>query len=398
MDILASLRSGAWITRERVRVYGTILIAAYAIVVAWSFSGSGVLDPLRRPVGTDFLSFYTASSLLHAGEGAAAYSAPALHAAETSITGPGAAEGSYYAWLYPPTAFLLVYPLAWMPYLAAYALAMTVAVGGVLVVVWRFTRSGAALGIALAAPALFLCVTHGQVTLPIAVVLVAGLQAVRSSPAVAGALLGIVTLKPHLGLLVPIALVAGRRWRALAFAALSAACLGFIATAFFGADAWAAFVSATPYARGIVEQGLVEYRKQASLLAGARLLGASLPVASAAQVLGTAATVAIVAWTWARRRDARLERAVLLCGAVVASPFALDYDLLLPALALAALAPVWLQTGLRPWEAAIAAGAWAVPLLQRPLGVPVAQVFTLALLLAIVARVRGAPAAEPASP
>jgi hypothetical protein len=39
-----------------------------------------------------------------------------------------------------------------------------------------------------------------------------------------------------------------------------------------------------------------------------------------------------------------------------------------------------------------------VPLLQRPLGVPVAQVFTAALLLAIVARVRGAPAAEPASP
>jgi hypothetical protein len=57
-------------------------------------------------------------------------------------------------------------------------------------------------------------------------------------PVPAGLLFGMLCYKPHLGLLIPVALAAGRRWRA--FTAAVAAVLGLCAfsAVLFGVDTW----------------------------------------------------------------------------------------------------------------------------------------------------------------
>ena len=58
----------------------------------------------------------------------------------------------------------------------------------------------------------------------------------RSRPVLAGILLGLLTAKPHLALLFPIALVCARSRRALAAMALSAVLLALVSLAAFGQE------------------------------------------------------------------------------------------------------------------------------------------------------------------
>ena len=64
--LIALLRDAPWLTRARVRAYATIMVLAIAATGAWTLAGSGLSDPAGRPIGTDFVSFWTVSwALLH---------------------------------------------------------------------------------------------------------------------------------------------------------------------------------------------------------------------------------------------------------------------------------------------------------------------------------------------
>ena len=64
--------------------------------------------------------------------------------------------------------------------------------------------------LALAFPATFINLFHGQNGFLNAALLGAALLALDRRPVVAGILFGLLSYKPHLGLLVPLALLAGR--------------------------------------------------------------------------------------------------------------------------------------------------------------------------------------------
>jgi hypothetical protein len=72
--------------------------------------GHGITDPAGRSVGTDFVSFWTVSAMLHNGHERAIYVFEALAALERSVV-PGE-NAAFYTWQYPPIGLLLVYPLA----------------------------------------------------------------------------------------------------------------------------------------------------------------------------------------------------------------------------------------------------------------------------------------------
>src|SRR3546814_6071804 len=79
--ILKPLRDADWLDREPARVYRLML--ALLLTAAWvgwiALSRSG-LDPVGKPLGTDFLSFWTASELALGGHPAAPY-VVAIHSA-----------------------------------------------------------------------------------------------------------------------------------------------------------------------------------------------------------------------------------------------------------------------------------------------------------------------------
>jgi len=68
----------------------------------------------------------------------------------------------------------------------------------------------------------------------------AALLFLERRPVLAGVFFGCVTYKPQFGILVPLALVAFRQWRALVSAGVTAAFLASASIAVFGTDVWSA--------------------------------------------------------------------------------------------------------------------------------------------------------------
>ena len=362
--VLAALREAPWLTARRLRDYSTILIAAYAVAALWAVTGHGINDPLGRPIGTDFLSFWTVSSALQGGQIRAIYSPEALATLEHAVD-PTADGGPFYAWAYPPIALLLVYPLALLPYLWSLAVWLTVGLAAYLAALWQILPRRLTLWAGLAFPAVFICLSHGQNGLLSAALLGWGLLLLPSRPILAGVLMGVLAFKPQLGLVIPLALAAGGHWRTIVVATATVFALTAATLAIFGVDPWWDFVASLPFARSMLELGLVPYHKLQSAFAATRLAGGAVPLAYAVQGITTLGATALVAWVWRRPVKQELKNAVLMTAVPLATPFVLDYDLTLLAFPAAWLTLSGLRSGALPWERITLAAICLVPLISR---------------------------------
>ncbi len=112
--MLESLRSGDWITRERVRFAAAGLLIAFVAALAYLVAtANGVNDALGRPLGTDFSNVYAAGTLVRDGEPQAPFDPAQQYAREQAIFG---AATPFYGWHYPPFFLLVAAALATMPY------------------------------------------------------------------------------------------------------------------------------------------------------------------------------------------------------------------------------------------------------------------------------------------
>jgi alpha-1,2-mannosyltransferase len=382
------LRDAPWLTPARVRAYAVVLVASYVAVFAWFLSGSGDRDPLGRPVGTDFASFWTVSRAVLDGRVGVVYSPSEFMALQAAVTGSDA----WYAWFYPPVTVLMVAPLAMLRYVPSFLVWSTVSLAAYLAVLHAVFPRRLTVLAGAAFPAVFLALGHGQTSLLVTTALIGGLVLLEASPIAAGALLGALVVKPQLTLLVPLALVAGRRWRALAAAAASSAALVAASLACFGPSMWRAFVRVTPIAREVLERGGVAHHKFQSTFAAVRLLGGGVGAAYALQVAVTVLAAAAVAVTWRSQVPQRIRSAVLVSAGALATPFVLDYDLVLLGPAIAWLVADAQERGWRGWEKTALAAAAVVPILSRPFalvtGVLLGPLVVAALVAVLTARAR----------
>ncbi len=194
-------------------------------------------------------------------------------------------------------------------------------------------------------------------------------------------------------------LVASGRWRVFAAAAATVALLALAVTLAFGAEVWSAFLASTKFTRTVVlEQGDTGWYKIQSVFAWARMWGGSLTLAYALQGAVTLLVAAALAWLWRSTAAYPLKAAALLIGSVLATPYSLDYDLMLLAPAIAYLALDGWARGFGAYEKTILAALWIVPLVARsvpqatliPLAVPV-MLLAFAMLLRRAMNESGAP-------
>jgi len=395
---LAFFRDATWLTQRRIRDYASILIAASAVMIAWLLLGEGNRDPLGRPVGTDFVSFWTVSWALLHDQTQSIYRPDLLAALERTVE-----EGanSFYAWLYPPIALLIVYPLALLPYLWSLFVWLAAGTAFYLSALWRIVPRPLTLWLGLAFPAFLINIEHGQNAFLTTAMISWALLLLSSRPGWAGIMIGLLTFKPQLGLLVPLALIAGRQWRALAAATLTAMTLMGATVFLFGAHIWAEYLGVMPLARDVLDAGLVPTYKMQSVYAALRLLGASVVAAYAAQMLVTVASALIVLWIWRQRADQDLKNAALLLATLLATPFLLDYDLMYLAPVIAWLATAAMRSGPLPWERIALAGACLDPLIARVFGQSTHVVLTpaiaFALLFVVIRRIRAQSLPHPDS-
>ena len=375
--MIALLRNGAFLTGERVRTYPRLLLAGFVLTLGWLFfTAHGVSDYAGRPLGSDFSSFYAAGRMALAGH--SPYAQPALRATEQSLFGAGA---PYYSFAYPPIFLLLLAPLAKLPYLPALLLWQG---ASLLLYLAAMSRLRQALGENLPGGALFLtaCLSftavfvnliHGQNGFLAAAQLGLALSLLDEKPALAGLCFGLLIFKPQLGLVVPFALAAGGRWRSFAAAATTVLGLAALATLLFGAESWRDFLAAAHFSQAmILDHNAVGYEKMVSVFAWARLWHLPLSLSYGAQALAALSAIASLDWLWRGNADPRLKGAALVFATLLATPFALDYDLML-------LAPAILLLAARreplPYEASLAALLWLMPFAAASLaaiGLPLA--------------------------
>jgi alpha-1,2-mannosyltransferase len=388
--LLAVLKQGDWLTPDRIRNYSIILVAAYAIaIVALIATSHGGVDYAGRPIGTDFSDVWSAGRLALQGAPTSAYDPHAQFAAQQlAFHRP---DIPYYGWAYPPFFLLLASLLAFLPYAVALAVWQGVTVPLYLATLRAISPRWETLLLGLAFPAVFVDLTHGQNGFFSVALMAGGLVILDRRPLVAGVLFGLLAYKPQLGLFLPLVLAVTGRWKTFASAAATVAVLMGLTAAVFGVDIWRAFIDSTHFTRTVfLEQGDTGFYKLQSAFAAVRLWGGSVQLAYAIQGGVTVASALAVTALWRSQADFRLKAAGLLAACLLATPYCLDYDLVLLAPAVAFVAAVGLERGFRPYEISVFALAFAAPISTRFIAraalIPLGLLVTAALLILILRR------------
>jgi hypothetical protein len=397
--LLSAFTEARWLTPQRARAYCRILLALSLLLAGlWVALARNGIDRAGHPLGTDFIDFWAASRLALSGHAADAY-VPERHGQVEAEAFAGHDLGGYTPFFYPPTFLLVCLPLALLPYLPS----LVVWLAATFYAYWRGLRAllpqpRMALPI-LAFPAVLSNAGHGQNGFLTTALFAGAAHWLGARPVLGGLCLGGLCVKPHLALLVPVALLAGRQWRALLAAAAGAAGFGLLSLAVLGADAWRGFLRAAPQARQTLEQGLLDPAKLPSVFAAVRLLDGSLAAAYAVQAVAALAACAVLLALrrcWAAGRDAAGPVALLVAASLLANPYLLDYDLMLLAIPLAWSFREALRDGFLPWEKLVLAAGFVLPLVCRSLAqhaaLPLGPVVIAAVLASVARRLRAAPA------
>jgi hypothetical protein len=388
--IWQGLRSGRWLTSARARGYSLILLGICTIAaVGWIALSDGLIDRNGKPLGTDFSNVYAAGSLTRQGRPAEAYQPALQHAAEKAIF--GGREVPFYGWHYPPFFFAIAVLVAAVPYAWGLSIWLATSLAAYLAVMRAILPRPETLLIAAAFPAVFVNIGHGHNGFLTAALLGGALHLLDRRPWLAGVLIGCLAYKPQFGVLIPVALLAGGRWSSIGAAAATVAALVAISFAALGSGVWHAFADSMTFTQTVVlEQGGTGWEKIQSAFSAARMWGAGVQFAYAVQIALALSLAASLAWLWRGDAAFELKAAGLATGSLLATPYVLDYDLVVLAVAIAFFVKYGLSHGFRDYEVSLLAAAWIAPLLARAIagvtGIPLGLMVMLALHVLILRR------------
>ncbi|RIJ31621.1 glycosyltransferase family 87 protein [Henriciella algicola] len=314
--------------------YAVAILSVSAIAYGVYLSAAdGLIDVTGRElIGRDFVNYYSASRLI-------------LHGAGETLMKVGEYRAYLQVqyeialglnWSYPPHYLFFVLPLGFFGYLPAYAL--WIGAGTVLFV--AATRLG--LGaqrqdwatyalFTLAAPAFLVNAAFGQNGLITGALLFLGVSLVRHRPILAGICLGALTVKPQLGLLIPVFLLLRGHWTVIGSAVVTSAAMIFLSALLFGVELWQDyFEQVLPFQRIVAEEGTgIFLRMMPTGFALGRLAGLDASTAMVVQAPFSLLALGVVVWTFRKPSAAPdLETALLLVAVFLFSPYAFNYDML----------------------------------------------------------------------
>jgi hypothetical protein len=350
---------------------------------------SNVVSPDGISLGFDFSVFWSASHLALLGHPEDAYQLVKLHSVIHTIN-PSVKEGSY-GWFYPPNYFLIIAPLAYIPYLVSYLLFISLTLFAYLFVVHRIYANPEGLWCLAGFSGLWDNLVTGQNGFLTAAIAGGSLLLIDKRPVIAGMLIGILSIKPQLILLFPIALVASKAWKTLIVAILTSALSLAASTMLFGVVTLESWVRSIDLARSLLEFGGTHFwMRVPTIFSFLHLLGIPLQWAYLAHFF-VAAMVATSIWiTWKSTVEPELRNAALITGSLLISPYILIYDLTWLALPIAWMSKIGIERGWLRWEIETLILAWLLPammlLIARFAPFQFAPWVLLALLILILRR------------
>jgi hypothetical protein len=364
---LAFLAQAEWLDGPRLRrialVGGLVVLAALAVDV-WLHTRAGVTAPDGEQLGRDFVNYWAGGHLAAQGRAGQAYDIKGFLAFERAHT---AANANFKWFAYPPTTLLLCLPLAAFGFFAAYVAWLAAGTLACFVLLRRTLDARLALLASFAPPAAFMNAISGQNGQFSAALLAGGVLLLEQNPLLAGGLFGAMVFKPHLALLVPVALAAGGYWRAFAAAAGTALVCILLSILLFGPGIWSDFAHNAPINARLMEYGVNFWHRMPTVFSAARLAGLTTSAAYGLQIVSCVGAAILVAWIWRRATVPALRGAALIVAVFLATPYAWDYDMISLTFAAAWLAAEGQRQGFLSWEKTALALLLAMPLLVSPL-------------------------------
>jgi hypothetical protein len=378
--VLEHLRRGAWLTRDRIVAYGRIFLCLELALFAFCVAGThGLVVPLKRPTSSDFVSFYAAGHLANSWTPWQAYDPIAHHAAEQVAAGAAIGHNFFF---YPPVFLLVCGLLARLPYLTAFITFQVATLIPCLLVVRRIVPQAPATTL-LAFPAVFWTMGTGQNAFLTAALFAGGTMLLERRPVLSGLLFGAICYKPDLGLLIPLALAAGRHWRCFAAAACASIGLVLVSVAAFGWQTWVAFLQQAAVSHTVYGTGLVDLPGFTSPFGVLLVLGQPRWIAELVQLAVTVGMGVLVWRVWRGGGSLALRAGVLLAATPLAVPVLMFYDLMLTGVAMAWLVGSRYVHGFAAGEKLALSVLFVLPLLSGNLP------FTANLFLAPLTAVLG---------
>lgn len=336
--------------------------------------------------GRDFATFWTAARLTLEGRAADVFFPEAFAAALSAATGEAV---GFNPFPYPPHGLFLMLPAGLLTYFWSYAIWMIV-LAGVYLFAARHAMATRGTWMLLLAPATIVTVAMGQNGLLTASLMLAGFAILPQRPTLAGVLFGLLTFKPQLGLLIPLALAAGGHWRAFTAAVGSTLILIAGSIALVGLEGWESYISSVLQTQRLfMAEGTGAFMQMVpSPFMAVRVLGFDSSVAYAVQAVSAVAATSATIWSWRNPVAPSLSLAVVLIGTFMVSPYVFNYDMTLVSVAVVILATHGLRQGFAFGERTVLAATWFVPVVMMYLHAvaPITPLVVIALFLFAVRR------------
>lgn len=313
-----------------------VLLRAFALHMAPRFAylaGAPIgNDPPCHTPECDFGVFWPAGILARAGHFNVLYNHNQFGKIAAAMLNT---HGYIEHFLYPPTILPLVSGISFFPFEIAAFIWMF---GQLLLaaLLFRAARfSWPVILVAVLSPAALFGTEIGQIGVLCDAILVSGLVIASSRPNIGGGVLGLLAIKPQVGLLVPFALLFKKRWRSLAAFFAAAIILCSLTLIWFGLAPWYFFLAQDHQAVAIMlNRPFVPSTYQGwgvSTFWMARSFGAGVNLARLTQL--AVAIASVVALYGFRHRQNFVELAVYL--SLLASPYDFTYGMVAFSLMLA---------------------------------------------------------------
>jgi hypothetical protein len=372
------------LTLQLATILGVLPSLWIAFVLYWP--GPNMMSAVGLYLGQDFVNFWAAGYLALTGRAAEIYDFGAYMAAVKTLFVSSMRPVNFS---YPPHALLFTWPLALLPY-------------GVALVMWEICGLAAFVAVSLAgvsrteavrmlpvlvfSPIAILVLGLAQASFLVAALFVGALRVLPRRPIVAGMLLGVLTVKPQLGLLLPPALLLVGERRAFISAAATALGLVVLSVIVFGLEPWRDYAANTLRFQQLVVNEMPGLVSAMMVTPYAAFWWLGMP-SGAALILHAAVAGWIAAGAlWIVRSDAEppLKIATLAVAAVAFTPYCLNYDLAIPAAGLM----VWAMRQREPaLSTLLAVGLfWLMPCMGMALaasGIPILPIPVLLLFAAL---------------
>jgi hypothetical protein len=375
------------------------LALAFGILVAgveigWLITAPLPYDAYGYMIGRDFVATWAGARAALTGDPGQYFGYDTYMALLRGLFGENYPS---HIWSYPPHLLLFIWPLAFLPYMAAYALYCVLGLMLYLTVVTDGERRFGHIALLALAPAVTLNIWTGQNGFLTTALLIGGLLQLDRRPVLAGVLLGILTIKPQLGFLLPLLLLLTGRWRVIASAVATIVVLAALTSLAFGTKVWADYLHlAMPTQSRAITQGSGFFlTNMPTAFMNLRLVGMPAPFTYTIQAMISAATLAAVVWVFWRRRDPVLSLCFFVSATFLFTPYAFNYDMVVFGWVILRLMD---RSDNEPVDYALMLAVWIVPFATIPMGLaslPGSFLPILALTARLFWRLRVAEQAVP---